>query len=359
MSERICHVHVGMPKTGSSAIQSVFARNPDPRLFYLPVKNVNHSTMFQICFESRPEMSRANYLMGLTREEAIARRRASRRKLDRQLDAALQDPNITGILSSGERMSNAGKANETAHGRFKAFFEKWADRFRVYGYARPLQSLLPSDFQQRIQVGKGLSLDLDFYYPNYRQKFEKFENVYGREAVSLRLFSREALVDGDVTADLADQIGVTLNRKLKQDKNLSLCLEATAIIFTFGMSGRVRDTDTEAAEWNRKLALYLKGLKGQKMAFCPEGIARVAERNADDLKWIESRVGASLYEGVPPRGVVIRTAADLYEIAAEVVRSGCLNELPAVADVPTPDMINRWLLEDLDRLATQRVRAAS
>jgi hypothetical protein len=349
-----CHIHVGMPKTGTSSIQSTFAKNPDSRFRYAPFPNANHSTLCAVCFEKRPEANRVNQLLGLSRADAIDRRRSMLRRLSNQMDKVVRNPNIQAVLLSGERLSNAVKANVETHQKMRDFFGRWCDDFKIYGYARPLGTLLASDFQQRIQTGHAVKIDLDFYYPNYRQKFEKFDQVYGRESVSIRRFHRGDLVGGDVVQDFAAQIGANVPEHAILRENQSLSLEGTAVLFTMARAGRIQDTDQATAEKNAKLVLALKRISGQKLAFCPDAVARVAEKNADDLKWTEARIGASLSDA-KSKGTVIRQESELFEIAADVLKTKIQEAESSDEGTPRAEQIAGWLREDLEKVTAAQV----
>ena len=83
------------------------------------------------------------------------------------------------------------------------------------------------------------------------------------------------------------------------------------------------------------------------MAFCPQKLAELAERNKADLDWIESRVGTPLYEDITPRGVIIRSETELYDIAQAVATSGAIENLPPYPGAPAPHVIAEWLRADL------------
>ena len=354
MSDLICHVHVGMPKTGTSAIQSVFFENPDPNILYVPFPNANHSTLFAVCFENRPEASRVNKLLGLSREQALERRRSTRKQLVKRLNKGLENQTPKALLVSGERLSNATKANEIAHSRFRDFFSQWSDKFLVHAYARPLQSLIASDFQQRIQTGHGTDINLDWYYPNYRKKLEKFETVFGPDAVSIRHFSRDRLLGGDVVSDFASQIGARLTDKPASDPNEALSLEATALVYVFAKSGRIRDDNQAMANESKAIVSFLKQLRGGKLAFCPDALAGLADRNASDLRWIEDRTGFPLFSSEPAKGTVIRFGREFLDIAHSVVQAGIIKTLQPLVNCPSPETVERWVKQDLNTLVAER-----
>lgn len=350
MQKREALIHVGMPKTGTTSIQETFAANPCPNIKYAPFPNSNHSYLSAICFERAPEKNRPNALLGLDRPAAFERKRRMLRKLSKALNQDANRSETSALLFSGERFSNAIKADAEVHTKMRDYLSRWCDSFRIFGYVRPLQSLLPSDFQQRIQVGRAAELDLDWYYPNYRQKFEKFDQVYGRDSVFLRKFARAELVDGDVVCDFAAQIGADLKPSDIKNHNLALSLEGTAILFTFVRAGRIRDLNQSVAKQNAKIVVALKNISGQKLAFCPDQLVRVAEKNLKDIDWIEARIGASVFDPRPQKGTVIRHEREFYEIAAETL-NGKINE--AVSndpEAPSAEKLAGWLKADLDKI---------
>jgi len=350
MLKREALIHVGMPKTGTSSIQETFAANPCANIRYAPLPNANHSLLSAICFERAPERNRPNKLLGLDRPAAFQRRRKMLRQLSKALNQQAHQSETSAILFSGERFSNAVKSDAGVHEKMRDYLSRWCDSFRIFGYVRPLQSLLPSDFQQRIQVGRAAKLDLDWYYPNYRQKFEKFDAVYGRDRVSLRKFSRADLLQGDVVLDFAQQISADLNPADVKNTNQSLSLEGTAILFTMVRAGRIQDTNREVSEQNRKIIAALKNIKGRKLAFCSDQLVRVAEKNLSDIDWIEARIGARVFDPQPPKGVVIRREEELFEIAAETLDSKIGEALSADPDTPSPEQLASWLKSDLDKI---------
>jgi len=51
MHKLTCHLHIGMPKTGTSSIQHTLSRIDLGALRYLPFENNNHSVYFANLFD--------------------------------------------------------------------------------------------------------------------------------------------------------------------------------------------------------------------------------------------------------------------------------------------------------------------
>ncbi len=69
----------------------------------------------------------------------------------------------------------------------REFFLKYFDRVRIVAYVRKPKSYLESSFQQSVQGGMNY-FNLNKIYPNYRDLFEKFDNVFGKENVTIWKF---------------------------------------------------------------------------------------------------------------------------------------------------------------------------
>jgi hypothetical protein len=316
MSDFTCHVHIGMPKTGTTSIQSRLSQAALTNLRFLPFENANHSPYFANLFENAPWKHRSNTQDNLDKEAVIRRKKPLRKRLSKMLDEAALDQDCQGVIFSGERLATAGRCNAVAMGRFRDFFRGWCSDFQVYGYVRPLASLLASEFQQRLQVGGPPIFDLDWIYPHYTNRFQKHDIVFGVPFVSLRRFERSDLKDGDVVNDLADQLNLTLPPDTSDRENETLTCEATALLHTMKKGGLFELGDRETLISLRQTSYLLKEIKGTKLQFDPAQVQTLLDKYTVDIRWIENRIGASVSCFPSHAEAPVRHEIDLLEIAA-------------------------------------------
>lgn len=256
----------------------------------------------------------------------------------------------TGVIFSAERLGMPGRVDVGAIQRFARFFSRWCCGFRIYGYVRPLAAMAPSDYQQRLQMWEAPAVDLEYIYPHYRQRFEKFDKVFGRANVSLRKFSTLTLAGGDVVTDFAGQIGISLDAKNTPRENTGLSREAVALFYALR---QVENLDCEIKDIRKlgaAVARTLQDVKGGKLAFDKSLTDPLFEHHAKDITWIENRIGASVSEPAESNGFPIRGGHDFLEIAAGARTA--LKNLNVPAIVPenyiSPGQLLKWVNQGLD-----------
>lgn len=341
----IGHLHVGMPKTGTTAVQEYVATADLGHIRNVALGPPNKSGLFTILFEEKPWNVRPQKVNGRSRGELLRLRSERLAHLAEWLNMAAADPGCDGVFFSGERMSMPLAHGESALERLRAEFGKICSGFRIYGYVRPLASHLPSHFQQRMKTGAPGRLSFDVLYPEYRASFEKFDRVFGRHAVSLRPYRREAMVEGDVVADLLSQLGAPAGRAATLRENTSLSVRGTALLFAIRRAGHLSRTTREEVEIGNRVLDLLSGVGGGGFCFDPAAVSALADRNRADIDWIEARLGGDISSAPEPETTVIRTDRDLMEIAASARRE--LLALDPRASGVDPRTIAAWIEEGL------------
>lgn len=342
-----CHIHAGMHKTGTTAIQQSLSRGLPSDICYLPDGHPNFSGWFATLFEDEPWKHINNWLSHQTRSEVIDRRNTLTDTLSAQLDKAAIDDTITSVFFSGERMSAA--KDDAAITRMRDYLSNWCNALRIYAYVRTPVSFMESSFLQSLNSRAPPRLDADRLWPKYRARLEKFDRVFGRDSVALIRYAPASFPDGDVVQDLMFRIGktpaaLTTPQGEKTKHNPSLSLEAAALLFAMRRSSAARHQSPVGVSLAMTLATALRPIGAKRMHFDPLFYADVFTRQADDLNWIETRLGTSLDETAAQNG--ISSEAQLLEIAAEN-RSLLLEMMPITLDNGT-ELSPRSLIDMVD-----------
>ena len=304
-------IHAGMQKTGSSSIQQTFSTLEVPGWYYPAlIPNGNHSSAWITLFEDDPETAIGHALAGLTADDMARRRARWSAELDRELAAGNRH-----LLISAERVS---KTSSVAAVRARDWLSRWSADITVTAYVRPPVSFMASAFQQVVN-GRGESrIGGAGFWPNYRERFEKLDTVFGRENVRLRLYDRTTLLGGDVVLDLAQELGVTLSPEQVVRANESVSLEATALLFVQRRWGRGYVGGFPGApRKNNQFVAAVSRIGSSRLAFSPELVGPWLERNRSDVDWIEERLGCAVLDAPRTSGRLVSSEDDLLEIALE------------------------------------------
>lgn len=354
-------IHIGMHKTGSSSIQQTFAPLKHPDLEYIDWDfSGNHSTLFVLLFQDADKLAEYHefkargpeFIRGLP-----ALREDWRKRVSAQLAGAADKT----VIFSGEDISNPSLEN--ALPRLRDFFGEWSNDISVIGYARPPAGFMVSAFQQYLRGGTIANLSKGGASPQYRARFERIDQTFGRDIVRLREFSPDRMLNGDVVQDFAHEIGLG---PLKEDQiiraNESRSLEAAALLYVQRKLGQGFVQGFDGAQVvNNTFIARLATIGTRKFAFSPQMLAPILEKERDDIAWMEDRLGHGFSGGSAAHKDAISSLDDLVDIALEQYDAvqELLGEKAAIEGPATPESLVRALERLREKCYAQVVDARS
>jgi hypothetical protein len=132
---------------------------------------------------------------------------------------------------------------------------------------------MASSLQQRLVGGRSVQFSL--LYPDDKQRFEKFDTVFGREAVELVKFDRASLVEGDMVADFGHRIRAPLAAKDRITANVGMSLEAAALLYAYRRFGpATRDAPIGAQNMYRLIAKFFE-IGSRRIALDADAVAPI------------------------------------------------------------------------------------
>jgi hypothetical protein len=308
-----CILHVGMHKTGSTSIQSSLSGFSDACFVY-------HESTKGESNQTRAMFALLGVGGGGPRERAKGDPAAAGEVL-RRLDESAQSLGDRQLLISAEGL---WLVPAKAVGELARILAARFDAVRVAGYVRPPAAFMSSYFQQRVKGGSRRSggVDVEREYPHYRRAFEKFDDAFGRENVSLWKFDPGAFPGGCVVQDFCARLGIDLPSERIVRVNESLPRETVALLYTYWALGEELGAWPMARIAKHDLWRQLMALGSARFRFSPEVIRPVLEKNRADIEWMEARLGLSLQEdlGEHQPGDVLEEADLLEPDAAAVQR---------------------------------------
>jgi hypothetical protein len=280
-------LHVGMDKTGTTSLQNSFhagalagratyVRLGDQPNSSLPIMYAVDATESLENFGNRlPSAVKANLYMKVN----------ARKEFERQLSDAVDK---TAVIS-GEFI-NYMTATETVD--LKAFLSTYSSDLTVVAYIRRPKSHIESVVQQIFKY-EALPLNtLVQHGPNYRKRFEKYDDIFGPDNVVLKEFDPALFPEGCVTRDFCRTFGLDIDESLVVRANESLSKPAVQMMNLF------RRRYPGIVEGNDTLIGKMAELKGEKFRLHSKHFRRLIADMADDLAWIAERAGMDMSEDI-------------------------------------------------------------
>ncbi|MGZ9810331.1 hypothetical protein ACXN5S_07675 [Pseudoroseicyclus sp. H15] len=285
-------IHLGMNKAGSTTIQQAYSSYDDGQTEWLPLGGL-HARFVGLSYADKPQ----NRLFTSADPEA---RKAEQAEFRAKLEEVLSEGEKGGILSAEDfsvfTPDEAERAAEHLAGN--------TDDLHALVYVRDPVGFIRSDYQQRIKRAMPPS-KLAHFYPQYRRRFEGWDAAMdGRGRLEYARFSRETFHDGDLLADFAHRFGLDTalaKRNKKGDANTSLSAEAVAVL------ALLRSDEGAASHYGKEnlanisLVRGLRDFGSSSFGFHPDLVAPVLKEWADDIAWMEERMG-SRFPPDEPRG---------------------------------------------------------
>ncbi|GAB2718971.1 hypothetical protein [Halomonas garicola] len=329
-------IHIGMPKTGSSSIQdTLFAKGRHVDFRYADLGVANQGGKLRSYFSTDPYEWPGHRAAGRAPDQVKAFNEAVGREV-----SAIKAQGGQQVIS-GEDLYHLG---EEGLRRLRDEFSRAFDRVEIIGYIRPPASFIASAFVQLVKNHGQSRLDLNKLWPRYRAKLEKFDQIFGREHVTLRPFDHKKLADGDVVQDFFQFLGAPIDPTEIRRVNESLSLEATAALFFFRQEGPCYQPYPGKASDNNRLVNMLAGFGERKLRFADSLVRPILEREAADLEWIESRLGQPLQDAGSTDDDAITCEQDLLDVAKESRQAlEVFVREQAHTVEPTPQQIANWM----------------
>lgn len=285
---RICYLHIGMHKTGTSSIQdTLFAVGDAEHIYYANISGIaNHGGPLINIFSKTAATHHANIKRGLTAAEIAGRRNLYLADL---LSTMRAHPDKNMVIS-GEGITTLEEDELVALRQVLA--EVFSD-IRVIGYVRSPKSYMESAFQQSVK-GFSAQLNLQALYPEYRLRFEKFDRVFGRDRVLLRKFVPAEFPGQCVVTDFCRIIGWPIASEQIVRTNESMSFTAVSMLFAYRKYGPGYGVGHGVMYENSRLVEKLATLTGPKLHFSDHLVADVLQSKYADVRWMEARLAATL-----------------------------------------------------------------
>lgn len=231
-------VHIGMQKTGSTAIQQYLHHNRDELaangvLFPKGLGRLNQQTLPLIGKGNQSVSALHRKLKLLTPEDAVAHVRRASRRLGQQVRE--QRPRT--LILSSEQLSAEVRSPEDIS-RFAAWVRRYGPDPTIVVYVRRQDLWLLSRYSMQILYGGTHTFELPDPSAtgpgtlfDYRWLVDRWAEEFGPDHVIVRVFERERLVRGDVVHDFMDAIGETALGSLPHPGQPNTSLDAGAIEF--------------------------------------------------------------------------------------------------------------------------------
>lgn len=311
-------LHTGVWKTGSTAIQTFLAKNAND-LARRGVMIPDHAR----------NMREYNHLF----ERLVARDEPGVQAVADQLgrDIAAHDP--TTLVISSEHFWHAPP---DVIERVAAMLRQYSDDVRVIAYIRPQDDMWASLYAQQAKffrvrsthdiwgngdyIGPAIAENAMFYH----RCFSVYRQVFGADAVRLKVYDRKKFSDGDVVQDFLDWIGVEDDDGYvasERDENSSFGWKGVALSIWLAdrlHSGEISFADQRSAGKALRFAMRDAGRKFDDLAwygkapecFGPEERARIRAHYADDT----DALAGAYFDGAPPFAPPSDRPADPFDL---------------------------------------------
>lgn len=310
-----CWLHIGMHKTGTTSLQSNLKRiDATDEWKYICIGGKLHmNTAFHAMFATDPFKYHWFSKQGISREALRERGATLRTRLAAAIAATQQDT----IIMSAEALP---LIDRDGIARLKEFLEPLFDEIRVVGYVRPPVSYKISIFQEMVKGGRS-RFDIVGIKIQYRRKFEKFDEVFGRDKVTLKKFDPGSFEHGCTVSDFFATLGlVPPDRETIGRANESMTRGACGILFAYRKFGSGYGSGPGVVAENLRLIDVLLAMKGPKFSAARSMVAEGLAAEERDLKWVEDRLGETLSEAISDDGGAVSSERELLEIGrAETV----------------------------------------
>lgn len=245
---KICYLHIGSEKTGSTSLQAFLRENREQLL--------DAGVLFPLSpgLDNQPAL--AAYAMGDCKRERLlaqvgvsneAELAAFKARFEDNLREEVSEAAADAMVLSNEHCHSRIHTREELE-RLAALLGQVAETVRVIFYVRRQDQVATSLYSTALKVGQGRKRpDMKISNPppfafDYWHTCQLYTEVFGKEAMDVRLFDKARFAGGDLISDFCHAIGVPMDDRWHrpENKNLSINRLAQRFLAAFNRNRRER-----------------------------------------------------------------------------------------------------------------------
>jgi len=308
-----CTIHIGMHKTGSTSIQATLQQYlNDVEYTYFDLKTINHSLRIFSLF-SLDKVARDLQTKNFSTSEIVDFNNDTQKMIIENILHA-KTPRM---IISGENISLLSQKSLI---HMKGFLLQYFEKITILGYVRSPKSYIQSMFQESVKRNGIGHFKLEKMYPSYRDKFEKFDIVFGRENVKLWKFDPKVFPLNDVSMDFCKKLNIHMDPKNIVHTNVTLSKESLSVLYIYRKYGSGFGKGKNVISENFHLIKLLGSMGKSKARFSFSLISEILEKNKNDIAWMENRLNDSLKENHKNFEDDIKKEEDLIQVNKEFVQ---------------------------------------
>lgn len=310
---KLCIVHIGMHKTGSSSIQHNLNQTKNLNFSYFNLGVENHSIPIYSVFSKHRNNYHIHKNRGRTEEDIYKYNKDINNKFQNHI---YENMNHNTFVISGEDIS---VLSDTELVEFKNYLLNYFEKIQIVAYIRSPFSYTASTVQENIKNG---SIDIvslvKNVFPKYKNRFEKFDFIFGKNNVYLHYFDKKSLVGEDITKDFLYKNNLETEEESFLSTNESMSLEAIALLYIYNKYATTPIANHNGVRAKYELRNLLLNVGSTKISLGKKLFKNIPTNYLEDLNWIESRMNMKISDEVSyfnNSKISVNSEEDLYKVA--------------------------------------------